>query len=77
MKGTFLLNIIIRKSSPVLELFTSKNEPLLIGRDAFLILDLRLDVIDGVGRLNFQGDGLPCKRLHKDLHTTTKTEDCE
>jgi hypothetical protein len=34
----------------------------------FLVLDLGLDIVDGVAALNLEGDGLPCQRLHKDLH---------
>ena len=34
----------------------------------FLILDLGLDIVDGVGRLHLKGDGLPRKGLDEDLH---------
>ena len=33
-----------------------------------LVLDLGLDVVDGVGRLHLKGDGLPRKGLDEDLH---------
>ena len=36
--------------------------------DAFLVLDLSLDVLDGVGALDLEGDGLAGERLHEDLH---------
>ena len=39
-----------------------------------LILNLRLDVVDGVGRLDLKGDGLPGHSLHEDLHATAETE---
>lgn len=32
------------------------------------VLDLRLDVIDGVRGFDLKGDGLSSKCLHKDLH---------
>ncbi len=32
------------------------------------ILDLALDIVDGVRRLHLQGDGLTRQGLHKDLH---------
>ena len=35
----------------------------------FLILDLSFDVIDGVGGLDFQSDGLSGEGLDEDLHT--------
>jgi len=43
--------------------------------NAFLVLDLGLDVGDGVVWLDVQGDRLPREGLDEDLHrTTTKTE---
>ena len=37
---------------------TCEDEALLIGRDAFFVLDFGLDHVDGVGRLDLQRDGL-------------------
>ena len=34
-----------------------------------------LDVVDGVGGLHIDGDGLSDEDLDEDLHTTTQTED--
>ncbi len=34
----------------------------------FLVLDLGLDVVDGVAALHLQRDRLPRQRLHEDLH---------
>ena len=34
----------------------------------FLVLDLGLDIFDGVAALDLQRDGLPRQRLHEDLH---------
>ena len=48
MKGGLLLDVVVRKGAAVFELFAGKDESLLIGRDAFLVLDLGLDVFDGV-----------------------------
>ncbi len=58
MKGRLLLDVVIGKSSTVLELFTSEDQPLLVRWDTLLVLDLGLDIVDGVGRLNLEGDGL-------------------
>eukprot|EP01046_Picozoa_sp_COSAG06_P007294 COSAG06_NODE_354_length_16880_cov_7.746545_7_plen_713_part_00 len=41
---------------------------LLVRRDALLVLDLRLDILDRVRSLNLEGDGLARQRLHEDLH---------
>ena len=41
---------------------------MLVGWDALLVHDLCLEVLDGVGGLSLDGDGLAGKRLDKDLH---------
>lgn len=38
----------------------------------FLVLDLGLNIIDGVGRLNLEGDGLASEGLYEDLHVDWK-----
>ena len=45
------------------------QSPLLVGRYSLLVLDLGLHILDGVGGLHLQGDGLTRQGLHKDLHT--------
>ena len=40
-----------------------------------LVLDLGLDIVDGVRRLDLKGDGLAREGLDEDLHTATETED--
>ena len=52
----------------IFELLAGKDESLLVGRDAFLVLDLGLDVVDGVRGLHLQSDGLASEGLHEDLH---------
>ena len=37
-------------------------------------MDFGLDVLDRVGRLHFEGDGLSRQGLHEDLHTTAQTK---
>merc|ERR1719229_1589800 len=76
MKSRLLLNVIIRESSAIFELLSGKDKTLLLWRNSFLILDLRLDVRDRVVRLDIQGDRLSREGLDEDLHgTTTETED--
>merc|ERR1712189_47859 len=57
MQGRLLLNIVVRKSSPIFQLLSSKNQTLLVWRN-FLILDLGFNIVDGVTWLNLKGDGL-------------------
>lgn len=44
----------------------SKNSPL-------LVLDLSLDIVDGVGRLHLKGDSLAREGLDEDLHLVKRT----
>ena len=55
MKSRLLLDVVVGECMVVLELFFGKDEALLVQGDAFLVLDLGLDVVNGVGRLNLEG----------------------
>merc|ERR1719186_348146 len=68
VEGGLLLDVVIGEGSSVFELLPSENQPLLVWRDPFLVLDLSLDVLDGVRGLDLQSDGLPSKGLDEDLH---------
>lgn len=54
---SYLLNIIIRQRPPILQLFPSKDQSLLIRRDALFVLDLGFHIVDCVGGFDFEGDG--------------------
>ena len=71
----FLLDIIIGQRSAVFQLFPGKDQTLLIGGDAFFVLNLGFDVLDGVGRFNVQSDGLARQCFDEDLHTTAQAQD--
>jgi hypothetical protein len=58
MEGRLLLDVVIRQGAAVLELLASKDEALLIWGDALLVLNLRLNVVDGIRGLDLEGDGL-------------------
>ena len=75
MEGGLLLDVVVLEGSAVFELFAGKDESLLIRWDAFFVLDLCLDILNGVCCLNFEGDGLASKGLDEDLHTSTESED--
>ena len=42
--------------APILKLLAGKNETLLVRGDALFVLYFRLDVVDGIRRLNLEGD---------------------
>merc|ERR1719281_25585 len=70
-----LLNVVVRQSAAVLKLLARKDQALLVRRNALLVLDLGLHVLNCVRGLNVQCDGLARKGLHEDLHPTAKTKD--
>merc|ERR1711946_108003 len=74
MKGALLQDVVVRKSSSILELLTSKDQPLLVWGNSLLVLDLGLDILNGVRWLNLQGDGLASEGLEKDLHSPSQSE---
>lgn len=58
MEGGFLLNVIVGKGAAILQLLSSENQTLLVRRDAFLVLDLGLDIVDSIAGLDLKSDGL-------------------
>jgi len=68
VKGGFLLNVVIGKGPSILKLLSGEDKALLIGGDSFLVLNLGLDIVDGIRGLNLEGDGLSSKGLHENLH---------
>src|SRR5210317_394947 len=74
VQGRLFLDVIIRECTSILELFTSENESLLIRWNTLLVLDLSLDVIDRVRRLNLQSNRLPGECLYENLHTINRLD---
>jgi len=75
VESRFLLNVVIRESAAVFELLFNENQALLGGRDALLVLDLGLDVVNGVRRFYLEGDCLSGQGLDENLHTSAKAKD--
>jgi hypothetical protein len=75
VEGGLLLDVVIREGATIFKLLAGKDQALLVRRDALLVLDFRLHVVDGVRRLDLEGDRFPGERLDEDLHPTTKTKD--
>ena len=59
VQRALFLNVVVRQRAAVLQLLSGKDEALLVGRDALLVLDAALDLIYGEVRLHIQRDGLP------------------
>ena len=74
MESGLLLDVVVGEGSAILELLAGEDQSLLVWWDAFLVLDLGLDVLDGVSWLNIEGDGLAGEGLDEDLHSSSKSE---
>jgi len=68
VQGGFLLDVVITQGPSVLQLFTGKDEALLVWGDPFLVLDLGLDIVDGVRRFDLEGNRLTREGFDEDLH---------
>ena len=58
MEGGLFLNVIVGESATIFKLLSGKDKTLLVGRNAFLVLNLGLYIIDGIAGLHLKGDGL-------------------
>merc|ERR1712211_6370 len=65
VKGGLLLDVVVGEGPSVLKLLASEDQPLLVRGDALLVLDLGLDVLDGVGGLDSRVMVLPVRVLTK------------
>ena len=75
MKSRLFLNVVVGEGPSVLKLLAGEDQALLVGGDTLLVLDLGLDVVNGVGGFDLEGNSLARQGLDEDLHSTTETED--
>ena len=54
VKRGLLLDVVVTQCAAVFELLSSKNQALLIRWNAFLVLDLSLDILNAVGSLDIE-----------------------
>ena len=69
VEGGLLLDVVVGQGPAILQLLARKDEPLLVGGNALLVLDLGLHVLDGVGGLHLQSNSLAREGLYKNLHS--------
>ena len=67
-------DILVAQGAAIFELLAGEDETLLVGRDALLVLDLGLDIVDSVRGLDLEGDGLSGEGLDEDLHADVEEE---
>ena len=60
VEGRFLLDVVVREGAAILELLTGEDQALLVGGNTLLVLNLGLDIVDGVRGLHLKGNGLTC-----------------
>jgi hypothetical protein len=65
---------VVREGSAVFQLLSGEDQSLLVRRDTLLVLDLGLDIVDCVRRLDLEGDGFASEGLDKDLHTSSQSK---
>ena len=58
MESGLFLDIIVSQGSSIFQLFTSEDKSLLIGWDSFLILNLGLNILNGVRLFDIQSNSL-------------------
>jgi len=75
MKGGLFLDVVVRKGSAIFKLLAGKDQPLLIWGNALFVLDLGLDILNGIAGFNLQSDGFASESFDKDLHATSQPED--
>jgi hypothetical protein len=68
MESGLFLDVVIGEGSAVFELLTSKDESLLIWWDTFLVLDLSLNIFNGVCWFDIEGDCFSCECFDENLH---------
>jgi len=73
VKGRLFLDIVVRECATVLQLLAGKDETLLVRRDSFFVLDLRLYIINGIRGLHLKGNRLSRESFYEDLHDSLNT----
>ena len=68
VESGLLLDVVIRKGTAIFKLLSGKDKTLLIWGNTFFILNLGLDVLDGVAGFDVQSDRLACEGLDENLH---------
>ena len=68
MQSRFFLDIVVAQGATIFKLLSSKDETLLVWRNSFLVLDLGLDIVNGIRGLDVQGDSLASKSFYEDLY---------
>ena len=70
VKSWLLLDVVVAQSAAVFKLLAGEDKTLLVWRDALLVLDLCLHVLNGVAGFDVEGNGFSGKSLYENLHVS-------
>lgn len=73
MEDGLLLNMVLMQCMTIFQPFAIEDELLLVWLNAFLVLDLGLQVFNGVTWFHLQSDGITSRGLNKYLYIITQT----
>ena len=76
VESQLLLNVIVQQGATVLKLLASKDEALPIGRNALLVLNFCIDVVNCVRRFDLEGDHLAHEGLYKVIFQPSVMRSC-
>ena len=62
-RKSYLLDVVVAESAAILELLSGEDQALLVWGNSLLVLDLGLDIVDGVARLHLKGNSLTSEGL--------------
>jgi len=69
VQSALFLDIVVGQRPGIFQLLSSKDKPLLFRRNSLLVLDLCLDIGDGIIGFDVQCNSFPCKGFDKYLHS--------
>merc|ERR1719300_209779 len=73
MEGRLFLDVVVRQSSAIFKLFPCKDQPLLLWRNTFLVLNFRFYVGNCVVWLDIKSNGFTREGLDEYLHSHGET----
>merc|ERR1712119_159557 len=68
MQSGLFLDVVVGESAAIFKLLAGEDQPLLIWRNSFLVLNLGFDVLDTIAGFDLESDGLTREGFHENLH---------
>lgn len=74
VQGRLFLNVVVAQGPAILQLLSGEDESLLVRGNALLVLNLGLDVVNGVGALDLESDCLSGEGLRESSRPVSPPE---